>query len=121
MSGVMKGGFMVKINVSKGFEVGPYHYSLECGPEYDEDLDGRVLWGECSQYRRCIRVKSGLPQQQFRATLLHEIVEAVNDVYLSRALSHEEVSAIGNGLSQVFKGLGVEFVIDGQKGQEIRS
>lgn len=49
--------------------------------------EGRI--GEYSPFEQKIRIATGLTEQQKKETLIHEILEAINDIY-ELSLEHDE-------------------------------
>lgn len=99
----------MKIDVSRGFEVGSFHYKVDMSDKAREELIGKDCYGDHLGYIKVIRVANNLGQDQVRNTFIHECIEAVNQQYCNSKIKHDEISNMANGLAQIFKKLGIEF------------
>ncbi len=106
---------MPKVDVSKGIEVGPSHYSVVCGEDTNKELESKAVYGDCAGLLRRIRVATNTSEEQFSTTFLHESLEAINDIWCNSKLEHELLTNLANGLSQVLRGLGISFKFDNSR------
>ena len=102
----------MKVNIKNGFDLGAFHYKVEVGKWFDNDLLARDRYGEHSEQLRKVTVSTCYNPTQFNVTFLHEVVEAVNSLCCANSLDHNHIEAIGHGLGQIFKSLGIEFVYE---------
>jgi len=99
----------MEIDISRGIEVGSFHYKIVVNKETDKDLEGRVRFGEHHNVSRELRIASNHSPQQFTNTFLHETMEAINEIYCNGNLKHDHITNIANGISQVMKSLDIDF------------
>ena len=99
----------MNVDVSKGFDLGCFHYQVKDDDEATEDLRSRSRYGECSWQRQIIRVSNEFAPEQYHNTFLHEAIEAVNEVYCNGKVKHDEITNIANGLAQIFMSLDIQF------------
>jgi len=100
----------MNIDISKGFELGAFHFDIETSDKIDKELIGRNRYGECSTQGQVIRISGDYPKDQYSNTFLHECLEAVNSVYCNDGLNHKHITNTANGLAQILKSLGISFV-----------
>ena len=100
----------MNIDISKGIEVGSYHYEVRQNEEAEQELESDNAFGKCDNYHRIIKVTKNSSPQQIHNTIIHEFLEAINCVNCNDKLKHEETTNLANGLAQVFQSLGVQFV-----------
>ena len=101
---------MIEIDISKGIEVGGLHYTIETSPKISKELSSRGNSGECDTQN--LRIILGvLEEDHTRNTFIHECLEAVNVQYCNSRLEHNDLTNMANGLSQIFKSLGIAFVV----------
>jgi len=99
----------MEIDVSKGFDLGCYHYCILDDAKTTEDLRGRSRYGECSHQSQEIRISNDYKSDHYHNTFLHELLEAVNEVHCNGKMSHDVITNCANGLAQVMKSLNVIF------------
>ena len=102
---------MKKIDVSQGFELGPFHFTIITNEQTDAELHGRQRLGECDFSLHVLRVVSGYGDEQYHETFIHECIEAANEIYCNSKIKHDEISSLANGLAQVLMSLGVQFYL----------
>jgi hypothetical protein len=100
----------LNVEIPKIIKIGGFDYSVVISPERDKILKYNHNWGECSEEERLISIRSDYLSQQMSETFIHEILHAINDVYLGHKLEEDEGYGLGNGLFQVFEQLGIRFV-----------
>lgn len=99
---------MIEIDVSKGFDLGCFHYIFKI----DKDLAlNRNRYGECSHHNHLITTAPDLDSDQFLNTYIHELIEAVNISNCCDKLRHDHIINLAHGLAQIFKSLGIRFVV----------
>jgi hypothetical protein len=59
-------------------------------------------WGDYTARTGVIRIESGIPDDMKEETLVHEVCEAINDIY-NLKLSHHRLSVLAVALHQVLK------------------
>ncbi len=99
----------MKVNISKGFDLGNFHYEVESGAITEKQLEADACYGKCDNLNKVIRLTTNFSQDQRSNTFIHECIEAVNAVYCNSKLKHDEINNLGNGLAQILKSLNVEF------------
>ena len=107
---------MIEIDVSRGFELGCFHYGVRSEQEDTEELRARQRFGEAMLSRHFIRVSTEFEPAQYHNTFIHESIEAINEIYCNGKIKHDEITNCANGLAQIIKSLGVLFVY--QENQE---
>ena len=101
---------MIEIKVPTTLQIGGFNYSIEMSEEINKELWDNENWGEHSGRLRRIRLGTDCLPQQFSETFFHEVLHAIDTVYQGCQLSHQEISALSNGLLQIFEQLGVRIV-----------
>ena len=99
----------MEIDVSKGFELGCYHFDVKDDDVTTTDLRGRSRYGECSLQTSCIRISRDFSERHYHNTFLHELLEAVNEVYCNGKMRHDDITNCANGLSQAFQSIDIVF------------
>jgi len=100
---------MIEVDVSNGFDLGCFHYPVLSSKEVSKELASRGHFGECSFDSHTVRVSEDFNTDQHHNTFLHEVIEAVNEENCNNKIKHTEITNLANGLSQVFKSMGVIF------------
>ncbi len=98
-----------KINTSKGFDLGCFHFEVLIDKSIAVDLRDRQRFGECSSSQQTIKISSDFKPDQYHNTFLHESIEAINAIYCNGELKQNDITNLANGLAQVIKSLGVIF------------
>ncbi len=99
---------MIVIDIPKELPIGGRTARVVINPNFlaDEGLGG------CYYDRETLIEIGGHNKGEFGASVfLHEYIEAVNRIWLNRALGENEVNTIGEALLQLFKSLGIELVL----------
>jgi len=104
----------MKVDVSKGFELGPFHYEVICDERGEKDLEASNCYGKCDNLHKRVRITKNFKAQQFDNTFVHECFEAVNCVYCNDKVKHDELTNMAHGFSQILKSLGVSFTHGGR-------
>jgi hypothetical protein len=107
----MKAHNVIKVPIPHSVEIAGFTYSIEANGQHSNDLMAKNCWGDCANALRRIRLDVGLMSpDQLRNTFLHELLEAINVLYCNESLNHRQLTNVGNGLAQVLKSIGIEFV-----------
>jgi len=99
----------MKVDVSKGFELGCHHFAVFDDDETTADLRARERYGECSSQNQWVRISNDYNGDQYHNTFLHELLEAVNESHCNGKMKHDVLTNCANGLAQSIKSLGVVF------------
>jgi len=106
---------MTKVDVSKGFELGSFHYGVESDENTNAELRDRQRYGEAVFARHKIRISKDYSVEQYQDTFLHECLEAINITFCDERIKHEHIKNISHGLAQILKSLDIQFVHNGDK------
>jgi len=98
----------MNVDVSKGFNLGCYHYKVLTDERTNDNLRSAMRYGEHSSTMREVRVSDEYAGE-YHSTFVHEVIEAVNNIYCADKLEHQEITTLANGLAQVLGSLGIEF------------
>ena len=99
---------MVEVQIPETIKIGGFDYSV-C---YDDDeLTRRREWGHFWPLQRQLSLMKKASPQQLNCTFIHELLHAVDDIYLADQLEEGIVFSLANGLHQIFEQLGIRFVI----------
>lgn len=101
---------MIEIPIPETVKVGGFDLCVDSNLKADEALSAKNAFGDHCPFVRRIRVLSTLSGQEWNNTFLHEIGEAIANIYLPGKLEHFEIEVFINALHQVIEGLGVRFV-----------
>jgi hypothetical protein len=74
----------------------------------DSQTVARGRDGCCDPLTESICICSHLPSAWKSSTYFHEIVEAVNTIWLAEALNHDDIDRLGEAIYQVFTDMGIE-------------
>jgi hypothetical protein len=100
---------MIKIDVTKGIKVGGFTYAVKLDEDAYHLLIGENNYGHCDNRNKIIRINNKDTEIEISETFLHEMMEAINKVYLVGELDHVKLSQISLGIHQVMESLGVRF------------
>lgn len=106
----------MKVDVSKGIEIASFHYEVVKGDDTEKDLEVDNAYGKCDNLHHRIKMTKNFSSEQFNNTFIHECIEAVNCMYCNNLLKHDQLTNLGNGLAQIFKNLGIQFVYGDKDG-----
>ena len=90
----------------KSVQIGSRIYQIIIDPNLQLN-EGLV--GSCNHQRLVIELLPRHYSSQVDEALWHEILHAINTVYLSSKLSEDDVSNMSEGLAQVLQGSGITF------------
>ena len=102
----------MKIDISKGFELGGHSYRVDMSDNTREALIGKDCYGDHLGYQKIIRIANNIDIDQIRNTFLHECLEAVNQHCCNSKVKHDEITNMANGLAQITKSLGIVFTTE---------
>lgn len=97
------------IDITRGIEVGGFHFDVDMSDEAHKMLRGNNLSGECDHTQKIIRIDNDMAAVSISETFLHEVVEEINHIYCANSLNHGQIDQLGYGLHQVLESLGVRF------------
>lgn len=95
----------MKIPAPTEIQVGAVHYTIQL---VDDLHRFDALRGEVCHNRLIIRLEKRMIPIEKTATLWHEIIHAVDQIWLSHSMADSQVDALANGLHQVLEGMGIE-------------
>lgn len=101
---------MTEVKLPSSIKVGGIDFSIERSPEHNKELHALNLWGECSPPLQRIRLASDTLPQIFGEVAIHEILHAIDHIYVGKELTERQIEALAQGLFQVMEQLGVRFV-----------
>ena len=103
----------MKIDVSQGISVGGFIYTIHTGPQVNMKLGDSQIYGQCLNREHSLEISTEWSEQQQSATFIHESLEAVDHVWLSKKekLTHEQIIRLAYGLHQIMEGLNIRFLI----------
>jgi hypothetical protein len=99
-----------RIDISGGISVGGFHYDVDMSEVAHKNLHADSDNGQCDCFNHVISIDPDMPPVLISKTFIHEIIEAVDQVYCDSKLDHEKIQQLSYGLHQVFESLGVRFV-----------
>ncbi len=102
---------MKEIIVPNSIKIGGFDYSIEMSPLHTLELRDANRYAEQSSVLHRIRVSEDFSPQQISASLIHELIHAVDAIYNYSALEDKEVEAIANGLHQVLEQLDIRLAV----------
>ncbi len=105
----------MEVDVSKGFDLGCFHYRVKADRETDASLRSTGLYGDCSSQTHLIKLCASDSPDRLHETFLHEMVEAVVEHSCYRKVKHEEITNLAYGLAQALKSMGVVFFLKKMK------
>lgn len=86
-------------------QVGARYYQIIVDPKL---VLREGLVGVCDHEGLTIYIQERDIKESQTEVFWHESAEAINSVFLANSLSHNEVSALAQGIHQVFSSLGIE-------------
>ena len=100
---------MKDVDVSRGFQIGSFHYKVASDKKVNLELNSRTRYGECSSVMATIKVSSEFGKERYHETFLHELIEAINTQSCNGKIKHDEIINLASGLAQVTQSLGIQF------------
>ena len=101
---------MIEIDVSKGIQVGGFHYDIDTSNDAMRRCRSENRIGECSHQEGVIRIDPTFSDVTTSSVFIHEAIEAVKNVYCVK-VEHDDIERLEAGLHQVMESLGVRFVV----------
>jgi len=106
----------IVVQLRSEIDVGSFTYELRHGKAVTDDLASGTRFSEISGYLKRISLDDTLSEQQQDNDFIHEVVHAINQVYLDGELEERQVKCVSNGFHQVLKQLGVTFRLQPSEG-----
>ena len=97
------------IKIPKKIKVGGMDYSICRGKEVSLVLLSNHYRGTCDSTLRQILLSDNFSKQDISATFIHEVMHAVDKIYLADRLEEETIASLAFGVHQVLEGLGIRF------------
>ena len=107
------------IEVKEEVEIGSFTYRIIANKENDFDLRADSLSGDHSFLKKEIRVITDIGEDHFNNSFLHEVGHAIDRMYLGGSLEENEIAGMANGYHQLFKQLGINFVVSRKELKEV--
>ena len=99
----------VIVDISKGIQCGGFHFDVVADQPSHRSLRANNNNGECDCNNKLISLDCDMDAAQFSKTFIHEVIEAVNNVYCNDELEHPKIQQLSYGIHQVMESLGVRF------------
>ena len=99
----------MKVDVNKGFELGPFHYEVLSDKKTDAELRSRQRYGETSFTEHKVCISNDFSAEQYHDTFLHECIEAIGVMFCDDKIKHEYIKNISHGLAQILRSLDIQF------------
>ena len=96
---------MIELKIPKTFKVAGRRYDVSF---HDNLVVEESLIGESNQNTGRVRLQSGLSPDLTAITFLHELLHAIDYVYLDKSLDEKQIAVLGNALYQVLGDMGIE-------------
>lgn len=90
--------------------IGGHTYKIKMGPAINAELRDCGLRGSHSDLWREIKLSTDKAPAEFSLIFEHELIHAINSIYLDGDLSEMQMSRISEGLLQVLVQLGIQFI-----------
>ena len=74
----------------------------------DSETSARGRDGCCDPITESICIASHLPGPWKSSTLIHEIMEAINTIWLADTMSHDDIDRLGEAFYQAMTSMGIE-------------
>lgn len=100
---------MIKIDVTKGIKVGGFDYAVDMSDEAHKSLRADNNNGQCDCHNHLIQLDHDLDDVTLSKTFIHEVIEAVNQIYCNDKIEHEKIQQLSFGIHQVMESLGIRF------------
>ena len=97
------------IDISKGVDVGGFHYIVDVGETAQKELHAESCNGQCNTETSRITLNRYADAEHLSKTFIHELLEAVNHIYCHDNLEHNQITSLGYGIHQAMESLGVRF------------
>ncbi|MBU2052428.1 hypothetical protein KKH13_04465 [Patescibacteria group bacterium] len=97
------------IEIPDTVKIGGFDFKVVQDEATNVELRANSCWGDYSAPLKRIRLQTDTLPQECSHVFLHEVIHAINGVYLSYSLQEAEITGLSNGLFQVLDQLGVRF------------
>jgi len=74
----------------------------------DSETSARARDGCCDPITESICIASHLPGPWKSSTLIHEIMEAINTIWLADTMDHDDIDRLGEAFYQAMTSMGIE-------------
>lgn len=101
-----------KITIPKTLEIGGYTFTIEASESTSKELIAKAAFADSNPPSlKRIRLDPNNTNQQINNDFIHELIHCIDYVYSENRVKEGQVSGLANGLQQVFKQLGIQFVL----------
>ncbi len=94
----------MKLVILPKYQIGGHTYSVVLNADLKDDNE----YGRVNHRLQRIELNPARPNSQIIEALIHELLHTINCVYFNRHLEEDSISAMSEGLLQVFQQLGIE-------------
>ena len=105
----------MKLVIPPEIQVGGHKYSIAFNENLKDDND----YGRVNHRLQKIELNPARPTSQRVEALIHELLHVISNVYADRKLEEGDISAVSEGLLQVFQQLDIELDFSQIKEEEI--
>jgi len=106
------------VSVGKGFKVGGFDFAVDTSPQAHRMVTANNNFGECDLRNHTISLSSDIDETLLSKTFIHEVIEAVNNIYCDNGIPHDKIQQLSFGLHQALESLDVRF---GVKNEEVQA
>jgi hypothetical protein len=100
---------VIEVKIPKKIKVGGYDFKIVTNKQSDMDLKSMGWQGCQSLCQQKIQIASDLDGQKLTDTFIHELLHAVNVIYVANKLTEDDVGQLSMGMLQVLEQLGIRF------------
>jgi tRNA U34 2-thiouridine synthase MnmA/TrmU len=100
---------MHNVDISKGIQVGGFRFSVDTSESSRKHLDADRDLGQCDFDNHTIQINNKIDSIHQSKVFIHEVIEAVNQIYCDGEIPHPNIQRLSYGLHQVLEDLGVRF------------
>lgn len=97
------------VDISRGIKVGGFDYTVDLSDKARRDLVADHDNGQCDCLNHTISIVNSLDPVMVSKIFIHEVIEAVNNVYCNDKIEHEKIQPLSFGIHQVCESLGLRF------------
>ncbi len=97
------------VDITKGIKVGGFDYKVDMSKDAHCMLQADSDCGQCDCLNHKVSINYDLDEQTISKVFIHEVIEAVNNVYCDNKIEHEKIQQLSYGIHQVMESLGVQF------------
>lgn len=110
---------MIDVPIPSQVEIGGFTYSIETSRNINMELQNKGSFGDQSHLMRRIRISTDFGDDHVQDTLLHELIHAIASAYGCDDIEEKVDKSLASGFRQIFKQLGVRFVLGVSDGQTV--